>query len=233
MNPTNDDPGQPVRKRVGRLLAPIDPVGDCRSRTGSPPTSGKSCCIPACERRTRWSWFISDGRDGVDRHRHHRTSRGLMRWLLAEITLGSIRLAIHVAFERPGSAAGTTTPSLRWSQGWPGPACSPQGPYQCIASGEWLLILLGGGSGLAGVIGGISSPQRRYAALWHHPDMHFGAALCAATLISPIPYLYIVGSAKIPFYVPRSLSCCSRTTKPCSTCITPRRKPLAGPSRLA
>ena len=121
-------------------------------------------------------------------------------WLLAEVVLGGIRLSIHVAFPkgrgRRGGAAARSRPilaGLAWA------SVLSAAAYQCVASGEWLLILLAG-SGLASVIGGISSRNAgtpRYGVI----------LMCVltlpytlATLISPIPYLFIIG-LQVPFYV--------------------------------
>jgi diguanylate cyclase len=120
-------------------------------------------------------------------------------WLLAEVVLGGIRFSIHVAFEkaaaggRSGNAITLFLAGLAWA------SVLSAAAYQCVASGEWLLILLAG-SGLASVIGGISSRNAgtpRYGVI----------LMCVltlpytlATLISPIPHLFIIG-LQMPFYV--------------------------------
>jgi diguanylate cyclase len=120
-------------------------------------------------------------------------------WLLAEIVLGTIRLAIQIGFERAEARNGTgnaITPivvGLVWS------SLLSIAAYLCVASGEWLLILLAGTS-LASVIGGISSRNAgtpRYGIV----------AMCIltlpyalATVVSPIPHLFIIG-LQIPLYV--------------------------------
>lgn len=77
-------------------------------------------------------------------------------WLLAEVVIGGIRLSIHLAYEeaeaagRNGNAIAPIIAGLLWG------CVLSAAAYQCVASGEWLLILLAG-SGLASVIGGISS----------------------------------------------------------------------------
>jgi diguanylate cyclase (GGDEF)-like protein len=120
-------------------------------------------------------------------------------WLLAEIVLGAVRVSIHVAFEKAeasgknGNAIAPMIAGLVWT------GVLAAGAYQCIASGEWLLILLAGSS-LAGVIGGISSRNAgtpRYGIIL---ICTLALPYAIATLLSPIPYLYIMG-LQIPFYV--------------------------------
>jgi diguanylate cyclase len=120
-------------------------------------------------------------------------------WLLAEIVLGTIRLAIHVAFDRAearngnGNAITPIVVGLVWTSVLSAAACL------CVASGEWLLILLAGTS-LASVIGGISSRNAgtpRYGiVVMCILTLPYGVA----TLISPIPHLFIIG-LQIPLYV--------------------------------
>jgi diguanylate cyclase (GGDEF)-like protein len=120
-------------------------------------------------------------------------------WLLAEIIMAGIRLAAHIAFERAEAAGrrGNAIVLIMVGSAW---ACVlAAGTYQCVASGEWLLILLAGSS-LASIIGGISSRNAgtpRYGVI----------LMCVltlpysiATLISPLPHLFIVG-LQMPFYV--------------------------------
>jgi diguanylate cyclase len=120
-------------------------------------------------------------------------------WLLAEIALGAIRFSIHVNFEKAeangkdGDAIAPMVAGLVWT------SVLAAAAYQCIASGEWLLILLAGSS-LAGVIGGISSRNAgtpRYGIIL---ICTLALPYAIATLMSPIPYLYIMG-LQIPFYV--------------------------------
>jgi diguanylate cyclase (GGDEF)-like protein len=120
-------------------------------------------------------------------------------WLLAEIALGAIRFSIHVNFEKAeasgkeGDAIAPMIAGLVWT------GVLAAAAYQCVASGEWLLILLAGSS-LAGVIGGISSRNAgtpRYGIIL---ICTLALPYAVATLISPIPYLYIMG-LQIPFYV--------------------------------
>jgi diguanylate cyclase (GGDEF)-like protein len=120
-------------------------------------------------------------------------------WLLAEIILAAIRLSIHAAFEKAeadgkdGDAIAPMIAGLAWT------VMLSAASYQCVASGEWLLILLAGSS-LAGVTGGISSRNAgtpRYGVIL---ICTLALPYAVATLISPIPLLYIMG-LQIPFYV--------------------------------
>jgi diguanylate cyclase (GGDEF)-like protein len=120
-------------------------------------------------------------------------------WLLAEFFLGGIRLWIHFAYEeaeaggKNGNAIAPIIVGLVW-------ACVlSAAAYLCVASGEWLLILLAG-SGLASVIGGISSRNAgtpRYGILLM---CILTLPYALATLISPIRHLFIIG-LQMPFYV--------------------------------
>jgi diguanylate cyclase (GGDEF)-like protein len=120
-------------------------------------------------------------------------------WLLAEIVLGAVRLSIHVAFEKVeaegknGDAIAPMIAGLIWT------SVLAAAAYQCIASGEWLLILLAGSS-LAGVIGGISSRNAGTPRYGITLICILALPYAVATLISPIPYLYIMG-LQIPFYL--------------------------------
>jgi diguanylate cyclase (GGDEF)-like protein len=120
-------------------------------------------------------------------------------WLLAEVVLGGIRLSIHFAHKEAEASGknGNVIAPIVTGLVWAGVLSAAA--YQCVASGEWLLILLAGCS-LASVIGGISSRNAgtpRYGIILMcilTPPYTF------ATLISPIPHLFIIG-LQMPFYV--------------------------------
>ena len=120
-------------------------------------------------------------------------------WLIAELVLGGIRLSIHLVYEkteasgRDGNVIAPIVVGLIWA------SVLSAAAYQCVASGEWLLILLAG-SGLASVIGGISSRNAgtpRYGIILM---CLLTAPYALASLISPIPHLFIIG-LQMPFYV--------------------------------
>jgi diguanylate cyclase (GGDEF)-like protein len=120
-------------------------------------------------------------------------------WLLAEVVLGGFRLSIHLAYEkaeahgRNGNAIAPIVAGLVWA------SVLSAAAYQCVASGEWLLILLAG-SGLASVIGEISSRNAgtpRYGIILM---CLLTLPYALATLISPIRHLFIIG-LQMPFYV--------------------------------
>jgi diguanylate cyclase (GGDEF)-like protein len=120
-------------------------------------------------------------------------------WLIAELVLAGVRLATYVAYgkaETSGRSGNATAPivvGLIWA------SVLSAAAYQCVASGEWLLILLAG-TGLASVIGGISSRNAgtpRYGII---VMCLLTAPYGVATLISPIPHLFIIG-LQMPFYV--------------------------------
>jgi diguanylate cyclase (GGDEF)-like protein len=120
-------------------------------------------------------------------------------WLFAEIVLGVIRLWLQIAFtkaELAGRPANAITPiftGLIW-------ACVlAAAAYQCVISGEWILILLSGIC-LAGLVGGISSRNAgtpRYAVVMM---CLVSFPFTVATFISPIPNLFFVG-LQIPLYL--------------------------------
>jgi len=120
-------------------------------------------------------------------------------WLMAEIVLGTIRLAIHVAFERVeardgnGNAITPIVVGLVWA------GVLSAAAYLCVASGDWLLILLAG-TGLASVIGGISSRNAGTPRYGIVVMCILTLPYAVATLLSPLPHLFIVG-LQIPLYV--------------------------------
>jgi diguanylate cyclase (GGDEF)-like protein len=113
-------------------------------------------------------------------------------WLAAEIILGSVRLNLLASFEKAearGNVGNTTAPaiaSLAWT------VVISTAYYFCVASGEWILILLAG-TGLAGILGGISSRNAgtpRYGVVMM---CMLALPYSLAAILSPIPYLYVVG----------------------------------------
>jgi diguanylate cyclase (GGDEF)-like protein len=120
-------------------------------------------------------------------------------WLIAELVLGGIRLSIHLVYEkteasgRDGNVIAPIVVGLIWA------SVLSAAAYQCVASGEWLLILLAG-SGLASVIGGISSRNAGTPRYGFILMCLLTAPYALASLISPIPHLFIIG-LQMPFYV--------------------------------
>jgi diguanylate cyclase (GGDEF)-like protein len=120
-------------------------------------------------------------------------------WLIAEIIMGIVRIWIQIGFERAeaagrnGNALAAMAAGLAWG------VVVSAASYQCVMSGEWILILLSGIC-LAGMVGGISSRNAG--------TPHYGIVLMSlvtlpytvATFISPLPHLYMVG-LQIPFYM--------------------------------
>lgn len=113
-------------------------------------------------------------------------------WLLAEIVLGSVRFATLVSFEKTeargavGNAIAPVIAGLAWV------ITLSVAYYLCVASGEWLLILLAG-IGVAGILGGVSSRNAgtpRYGII----------VMCVvalpyslAAIMSPVSYLFVIG----------------------------------------
>ncbi len=120
-------------------------------------------------------------------------------WLIAEIIMGIIRISIQIGFERAetagrnGNALAAMAAGLAWG------VVVSAATYQCVMSGEWILILLSGIC-LAGMAGGISS---RNAGTPNYGIVLMCVAClpyAVATFISPLPHLYMVG-LQIPFYM--------------------------------
>jgi diguanylate cyclase len=113
-------------------------------------------------------------------------------WLLAEIVLGSVRLAVLNSFEkaeargRVGDAIAPVLAGLAWV------IVLSAAYYLCVASNEWILILLAG-IGLAGILGGVSSRNAgtpRYGVI---VMCLVALPYSLAAIMSPIPYLFVVG----------------------------------------
>ena len=113
-------------------------------------------------------------------------------WLLAEIVLGSARLAVLNSFEKAeargkvGDAIAPVLAGLAWV------IVLSAAYYLCVASNEWILILLAG-IGLAGILGGVSSRNAgtpRYGVI---VMCLVALPYSLAAIMSPIPYLFVVG----------------------------------------
>src|ERR1700712_1134235 len=120
-------------------------------------------------------------------------------WMVAEMTLGSLRVYLmlkDVAKAKAAQRTGTTVAPI-WA-GLASVVLISAGCYQCVGSGMLPLILMAG-IGIANLVGGISSRNAgtpRYGALLICIlTLPFGLA----TILSPIPYLYLVG-LQTPLY---------------------------------
>jgi len=120
-------------------------------------------------------------------------------WVAAELALGGIRIYLmmkDVAKAKAAQRTGTTIAPI-----WAGLASAiliSAGCYQCVGSGVLPLILLAG-VGIANLVGGISSRNAgtpRYGALL---ICILTLPFAAATILSPIPYLFLVG-LQTPLY---------------------------------
>jgi diguanylate cyclase len=120
-------------------------------------------------------------------------------WLSAEIVLGVVRISLQIAVTqadsagRPANAVAPIIAGLIWG------AVLAAAAYQCVISGEWILILMSGIC-LAGLVGGISSRNAgtpRYAVVLM---CLVSFPFTVATFISPIPNLFFVG-LQIPLYL--------------------------------
>jgi diguanylate cyclase (GGDEF)-like protein len=113
-------------------------------------------------------------------------------WLLAEIVLGSIRLATLISFEKAeargadGNAIAPVIAGLAWV------ITLSVAYYLCVASDEWLLILLAG-IGVAGILGGVSSRNAgtpRYGII---VMCVIALPYSLAAIMSPLSYLFVIG----------------------------------------
>jgi diguanylate cyclase (GGDEF)-like protein len=120
-------------------------------------------------------------------------------WLLADIAVAGIRLSVHLAFDKAEASGRNGNPIHLIVVGLVWASLLAAAAYQCVASGEWVLILLVG-IVVASVIGGVSSHNAgtpRYGII---VMCLLTAPYALATLISPIPHLFIIG-LQMPFYV--------------------------------
>ena len=141
-------------------------------------------------------------------------------WMAAELVLGSIRVYLLLKDVAKAKAAQRTGTSM--APIWAGLASVfliTAGCYQCVGSGVLPLILMAG-IGLANLVGGISSRNAgtpRYGALLICIlTLPFGVA----TILSPIPYLFLVG-LQTPLYTAGMIFLLIENTWVCSTCIVP------------
>jgi diguanylate cyclase len=113
-------------------------------------------------------------------------------WLLAEVFLGGVRLAVQNSFEeaeacgKTGNATAHVVAGLIWVFVLTVAYC------QCVASGEWILILLAG-IGVAGFLG-VTSFRNAGTPRYGIIIMCLVALpYSLAAIVSPIPYLFVVG----------------------------------------
>ena len=119
-------------------------------------------------------------------------------WLLAELVVGSFRIASTNAFvkaETSGRAGNSLAPIFGALVSF---IIISAGAYQCVASGEWPLIAMAG-MGIASLIGAVSSRNAgtpRYGVLL---ICILTLPFSLAALVSPIPYLFMAG-VQLPLY---------------------------------
>jgi diguanylate cyclase (GGDEF)-like protein len=120
-------------------------------------------------------------------------------WLLTELVLGCVRLSllnVYVKEEASGRIGNAIVPlvaALVWGAVLSAAFCL------CVVSGKWPLIVMAG-IGVAGVVGGISSRNAgtpRYGAIF---ICIVTLPYALATLVSPIPSLFIIG-LQLPLYM--------------------------------
>jgi diguanylate cyclase (GGDEF)-like protein len=112
-------------------------------------------------------------------------------WVLAEIVLGSIRMSLMMKALADAQAGKRTTIAPVWA-GLTSVILISAGCYQCVGSGNFLLILMAG-IGLANLIGGIASRNAgtpRYGILL---ICILTMPFALATILSPMPLLFLIG----------------------------------------
>lgn len=115
-----------------------------------------------------------------------------MVWLAVELGFGAARYSALAALQRdeaagrPGNAVLPLYLGISWA------ICYGIGCGLCAISGEWLLILMAGIfiSGLAGGISSRNSGTPRYGITLIYL---LGTPYSVAMVLSPLPYMYIVG----------------------------------------
>jgi diguanylate cyclase (GGDEF)-like protein len=119
-------------------------------------------------------------------------------WLLAELVVGSFRIASTNAFvkaETSGRTGNSLAPIFGALVAF---IIISAGAYQCVASGEWPLIAMAG-MGIATLIGAVSS---RNAGTPRYGVVLIGILtlpFSLAALASPVPYLFMAG-IQLPLY---------------------------------
>ncbi|CAN5187874.1 GGDEF domain-containing protein [soil metagenome] len=114
-------------------------------------------------------------------------------WVLAELVLGSIRIALMLKALAKAKAARHAGPTIAplWA-GLTSVTLISAGCFQCVRSGLLPLILMAG-IGIANLIGGISSRNAgtpRYGILL---ICILTLPFAVSTILSPIPFLFLIG----------------------------------------
>jgi diguanylate cyclase len=113
-------------------------------------------------------------------------------WLIAELFIGYAKLSFQVAFESETSAGKTGDGTGPIVAGLAGGIVLGIAGYQCVASQDWLLILLSGIC-LGGLVGGISSRSAGTPRMAVILMCLVTLPYALATLLSPMPNLYLIG----------------------------------------
>ena len=120
-------------------------------------------------------------------------------WLLAEPLLGYAKLSFQTAFEKENASGRAGNAAAPIFAGLAGGSVLGAAGYQCVASGNWLLMLLSGIC-LAGMVGGIGSRNAgtpRFAIILM---CLVALPYSFATLISPVPNLFVIG-VQMPLFL--------------------------------
>jgi diguanylate cyclase (GGDEF)-like protein len=119
-------------------------------------------------------------------------------WLLAELVVGTFRIASTNAFVKAETSGRTGSSLATIFGGLVSFIIISAGGYQCVASGQWPLIAMAG-MGLATLIGAVSSRNAgtpRYGVLL---ICILTLPFSLAALTYPTPYLFILG-IQLPLY---------------------------------
>jgi diguanylate cyclase len=113
-------------------------------------------------------------------------------WLLAEPLLGYAKLGFQTKFERENASGKAGDAAAPIFAGLAGGIVLGVAGYECVASGNWFLMLLSGIC-LGGMVGGIGSRNAgvpRFAIILM---CLVALPYSFACLISPVPYLFVIG----------------------------------------
>lgn len=113
-------------------------------------------------------------------------------WLLAELVVGSFRIATVGAFVKAEESGRTGNSAAPIFGGLGSFIIMSAGSTQCVAYGEWPLIVMSG-MGLATLIGAISSRNAGTPRYGFILICILALPFSLAALVSPLPYMFLLG----------------------------------------
>lgn len=119
-------------------------------------------------------------------------------WLVAQFVVGSGRLLVMMAFTKAEASGRNGNTLISVSAGLLFFSVFSAGCYQCIVSGEWLLIVMAGVA-IATLMGGVASRDAGTPRYSTTIMCILALPFAFAALRSPIPHLFIIG-IQLPLY---------------------------------